>query len=224
MVNRMKRIIITGGSDGLGAELGRQCIADGIEVTCISRTAPDYPATHIACDLTDPDAIDKAADLIIGVAAAAPLDALVNCAGQMSVQSPGNISYAELEQTFRLNVLAPVYLTSRLFETLAAHRADIVNVGSTVGAKAYTRQMAYGASKWAMRGVSENWRLELKDRGCRVIQFNPGGFKSRIFEKATGQKPDLTAYMDAKPLAALLLFILKLPKSVEVSELLVNRK
>ncbi|MDP9196460.1 MAG: hypothetical protein M3O22_06835 [Pseudomonadota bacterium] len=57
-----------------------------------------------------------------------------------------------------------------------------------------------------------------------MIQFNPGGFRSRLVQKFTGTDAGLNGYMDPADLARIMLFMLELPKSVEVSEILVNRK
>lgn len=214
----MKRVIITGASEGLGEALGRLCIENGIEVVCLSRNAPNYPAKHIAVDLTD--------DVAITAAAAAinknyyEFDAIVHCAGVITPQKPDDVGYDAMQQLFKVNVLAPIFLNSQLFSLIRQNGADVLTVGSTVGTKAYVDQAAYGASKWATRGISENLRLELKDTACRVIQFNPGGFKS----KAHGPNADISAYMNPIDLAKTMFFILQLPKQVEVSEILINRK
>jgi NADP-dependent 3-hydroxy acid dehydrogenase YdfG len=95
-----------------------------------------------------------------------------------------------------------------------------------VGFKGYTDQAAYGVSKWAMRGFSVNLQIELKDTACRVISFCPGGFVSRFFAKATGVENNLDPkeWMRAKDLALLMRSILYLPKNMEVSEIVINRK
>jgi NADP-dependent 3-hydroxy acid dehydrogenase YdfG len=73
----------------------------------------------------------------------------------------------------KVNTLAPIFLTSQLFDLIKENEADIMNVGSTVGRKAYANQCAYATSKWALRGTSLNLQLELMKTKCRVIQFNP---------------------------------------------------
>ncbi|MFH1751712.1 MAG: SDR family oxidoreductase, partial [archaeon] len=103
-------------------------------------------------------------------------------------------------------------------------KADIVNVGSTIGFKAYENQCDYVASKYAVCGVNESLKLELKDTGARIIGFHPGGFKSRLHEKAIGKELDLSPFMEPKDLAKLMIFILELPKSVEVTQIIINRK
>lgn len=90
--------------------------------------------------------------------------------------------------------------------------------------KAYENQTAYTSSKWAIRGLTEALRVELKKNDCRVIGFYPGGLKSRFVEKATGVKADMNPYMNTKHIAQIMLNILNLPKDIEVSEIIINRK
>jgi NADP-dependent 3-hydroxy acid dehydrogenase YdfG len=99
-----------------------------------------------------------------------------------------------------------------------------VNVSSTVGLKAYPEQAAYGASKWAMRGFSQNLQVELKSTN-RVISFCVGGFKSDIAKKVTGKDlPDPENWMNPEDISIFMKQILDLPKSMEVSEIVINRK
>ncbi len=142
----------------------------------------------------------------------------------MSLQEADKIEFEELEKLFRVNVFAPIQLISWLFNEIKDNEADIVNVSSTVGFKAYEKQCAYWASKWAVRWVNENFRLEFKWTKTRVIWFNPWWFQSRIFEKATGIKTKLSAYMKAEDVAKVLIQTLELPKNMEVSEIIINRK
>lgn len=220
--NSPMRYLLTGASEGLGAALGTLCTQKGIEVVAISRKKPSYPCHHLKTDLTSQTEIDAAADDIRENFAT--FDALINCAGILSVQKPEDISYEEAERLLSINLLAPIYLTARLLPLIKQNGADILNVGSTVGTKAYADQAAYGASKWGLRGFSLNLQVELQKTSCRTIQFNPGGFKSGIFEKATGQNVDLSKFMEPADLAQLMLTLLHLPKNMEVSEITVNRR
>jgi NADP-dependent 3-hydroxy acid dehydrogenase YdfG len=62
-----------------------------------------------------------------------------------------------------------------------------------------------------MRGASMNLQLELKNTPCRVIQLNPGGFKSDIYKKS-GQTVDTNSYMNLQDIAKIMLFALELPR------------
>lgn len=216
-------IVITGASDGLGQELALLYKERGERVISLSRSLPSDDIDHIKTDLTKPKDVERAAKAVLKIKE--PLRALINCAGVMSIEPLAKITATEVERVFKTNVQSAIQLTSLLVERIKKDNADIVNVASTVGTKAYADQASYGASKWAMRGFSQNLQLELKTTRCRVISFCPGGFVSDIFKKATGkgiQNPN--EWMDPADLAAFMMSILDLPKNMEVSEVIINRK
>ena len=218
----MERVIVTGASSGLGFEISKQLLEKGVEVIGLSRRKPELEVKHIAVDLTKEEEIEKAVETI--KKDFPKFDALINCAGVLNIRALGELKLEEVNDLFKVNVFAPMKLVSGLLGLIKENGSDVVNVGSTVGFKAYESQGAYGASKWALRGFSENARLELKGTKCRVIGFNPGGFKSNIFENATGKKADLSSYMDPEYIAGLMITILELPKNMEVSNIVIARK
>lgn len=218
----MKKVVITGASDGLGKEFAKICVENGVEVVCLSRHKPDYKCFHIRTDLTDESSMNSCTEEIQKLHK--NFDALIHCAGLISVQSPNEITYNELEALMKVNSLAPIFLTSKLFDLIKENEADIMNVGSTVGGKAYPNQCAYGTSKWAIRGTSKNLQLELAKTKSRVMQFNPGGMVTKFFEKYNGEIPDPEVYMNPKDVAEVMFYILNLPKKLEVSDIVINRK
>lgn len=216
--------IITGASDGLGRELAKLFLADKQRVIDIARTAGPEGAVNIKCDLTKPEDIAAACEQLMKEED--KIQALINCAGVFSQSSLDGISASDLSHVYDVNLKAPILLTSGLIEKIKQDGADIVNVSSTVGTKAKQNEAAYSTSKLALRGFSANLQLELKDSLSRVISFCPGGFKSKFFEKATGldSTADNNQWMDPKDVATLLKNILELPKNMEVSEIVINRK
>jgi short-subunit dehydrogenase len=219
----MKRVIITGASEGLGLEISKKFKDEGWGVVGISRHKPQgLNIEYIETDLTQEEEINN---LIKNIEDKySEFDALINCAGMISIEELEDIEYEKTEQLIKLNLIAPMMLVSRLKELILENEADILNVGSSISYKAYEQQSAYGASKWGLKGLTENLRLEFKGSKVRVTSFNPGGFQSKLFEKATGESPDLSKFMDPKDLANIIYFIINTPKSLEVSEILINRK
>jgi NADP-dependent 3-hydroxy acid dehydrogenase YdfG len=217
-------IVITGASDGLGFELAKVYKAAGKKVVNVSRRECEYADTNLLHNLRKGDEIVAAAKEI--EQQDEPLEAIINCAGVLSVQPLGSITEDEVKRTMATNVKAPILLVSSLIERIKKDGTDIVNVSSTVGTKAYADQAVYGASKWAVRGFSANLQVELKDYPCRVISFCPGGFKTKLFEKATGvdNTGDGSEWMKPEDLAQFMKQVLDLPKNMEVSEVLINRK
>ena len=216
-------IITTGASDGLGLQLAKLYKKAGKKVVNISRRECEYADVNLLHNLREGLEIEKAAKELGAISE--PLEAIVNCAGVMSVQPLGKITEDEIKRLMSTNLKSAILLVSNLIERIKKDGTDIINVASTVGTKAYIDQAVYGASKWAMRGFSQNLQLELKDTKCRVISFCPGGFVSEIFEKATGQPiEDPSKWMDPADIAAFMQNILDLPKNMEVSEVIINRK
>ncbi len=218
----MPRILLTWWSEWLWYEVAKIFLWKGFEVVCLSRKKPDLDVIHIPVDLSDEESIAQAVEQI--KTQYASFSALINCAWVLRVEELDAVDYKALEHVFKVNVLAPIILTSSLLGEIKANEADIVNVWSTVWFKAYEQQCAYGSSKRAIRWFNQNLQLELKKTRCRVIGFNPGGFKSTLFEKATWTAVDLSPYMEPKELAKFMVQILELPKNMEVSEVVVNRK
>lgn len=220
----MKRVILTGASDGLGRAFGRKCVECGVEVVALCRTEPDYPCAFLPTDLTDEWSMKEACDKIRKEFSG--FDALINCAGIQKVQENGEVDYGDMEELFRVNTLAPIFLTSELFGCIKESGADILNVGSTCGTKpGYQGEVAYTTSKWGLRGTSYTLQSELKATDCRVIQFNPGGMNTRIKAKDTGiEVTDPENWMKPEDVADVMLYVLNLPKQLEVSEITINRK
>jgi NADP-dependent 3-hydroxy acid dehydrogenase YdfG len=215
-------IIITGASDGLGLHIAKVYKDAGRQVINISRRESQYADINILTDLSEEGSIRSAAAKVLAIGE--PVEALVNCAGVMSLEPLNHVSGDELDRTFDVNVKGPILLVSSLVDRLKEDRADIVNVASTVGLKAYPDQAAYGASKWAMRGFSQNLQLELKNTN-RVISFCVGGFKSDIVKKITGEGlSDPENWMEPQDVAAFMKQILDLPSNMEVSEIIINRR
>lgn len=220
----MKNVVLTGASDGLGRDFGALCAENNMNVIALCRTQPDYKCDFIKTDLSDENAITNACEII--KEKYNKIDMLVNCAGVPGAQKLENITYDVMDNLMKINVMAPIYLTSRLMNLIKESEADILNVGSTCGTKAgYPDQLVYTTSKWAIRGTSYNLQVELKKHNCRVIQFNVGGMNTRMFEKYNGQKIEKPEeWMDPKEIAKFMLNILSLPKSIEVSDITINRK
>ncbi len=220
----MKTILLTGASDGLGKSFGKMCLENNMKVVALCRSKPDYECDFIKTDLTDEVSMSNACQLI--KQKYSNFDALINCAGVPGVQKLEEVTYDVLDDLMKINVLAPIYLVTQLITLIKENEADILNVGSTIGTKeGYPEQIAYTTSKWAIRGTSKNLQLELKKSNCRVIQFNVGGMNTKMHTKWTGKEighPE--EWMKPEDIADIMLYILNLPKKIEISEITINRK
>ena len=217
-------IVITGASDGLGKQLAKLYKEAGKKVVNISRNECEYADENIVLSLREGEQIQEAADAV--VALDGEIEAIVYCAGVLSIQPLGEITEDEIKRLMSTNVKSQILLTSFLADRIKQDKTDIVCVASTVGTKGYVDQAVYGASKWAVRGFAANLQAEFKNMPNRVISFCPGGFATQLFNKATGEDNTLNPdeWMRAEDVALFIKQILDLPKNMEVSEVIVNRK
>ena len=216
-------IVITGASDGLGKEVAKLYKEAEKTVVNISRTECEYADVNICHSLREGTEIEIIANKVLALEE--PIEALINSAGVISVSPIKNITEDEIKRMMSTNIKGKVLLIAKLYDRIVADKTDIVNVSSTLGHKAYEDQMLYGITTWGIRGLSKNLQLEFKGKAIRVISFCPGGFQTRCHEKATGKKivnPD--EWMRVEDVAFALKQTLDLPKNMEVSEIVINRK
>ncbi len=218
----MKRIILTGASGGLGTEIAKVFAENGFEVIGISRSKPIIDIKHISADFTDEKSVESVIETI--KKKYPKFDCLINCAGLLNIKPFNKLEFKDIKDIFMVNIISQIRTTAGLFDNIKKNKADIINIGSTLAFKAYEEQCVYGSSKWAMRGFTKNLQVELADTESRVIDFNPGGMRTQLFKKATGIDVNPNKYMDPKDIAKLLFYIFSLPKNVEVSEIIINRK
>lgn len=214
-------IVITGASDGLGLQIAKLYKEAGETVVNISRRECEYANHNIVLSLREGAEIKEAANQILELTE--PIKALINCVGTFSEEAFGDITEDEIKRLMSTNVKAPMLLTSELIDRIREDEADVLNVISTAGTKGNPAHPVYAASKWAERGYTKALQEELKDTKCRVVSFCPGGMQTGFFEK-TGTNPANDSWMQPKDVAVLAKNILDLPKNIEVSEIIVNRK
>jgi NAD(P)-dependent dehydrogenase (short-subunit alcohol dehydrogenase family) len=122
-----------------------------------------------------------------------PLAGLVNNAG-ISVSGP--LEFVPLEEWRRqldVNVIGQVAVTQALLPALRRARGRIVNIGSVGGKVAAPLLSPYAASKFAMEGITDSLRRELRPLGVHVAIVEPGAIATRIWEKGVAAADDLLA-------------------------------
>jgi 2-hydroxycyclohexanecarboxyl-CoA dehydrogenase len=137
--------------------------------------------THVA-DLRDLDALPS---LVGRIAAAAPIDGLVNCAGVMRVQHVASWRWQDAWDLLALDLLAPLRLQDLVVRGMvAAGAGTIVNVASMAGRVPLRGCAYYGAAKAGLAIASEIARAELAERGVRVVTVYPGPVRSALEQGA----------------------------------------
>lgn len=214
-------IVITGASDGVGLEIAKLYQKAGVKVINVSRRESKYADDNFLADLTIKDELDSATDAIL--ASSEKIEAVVNSIGVFTDYPFGQLDDQEIERVMKTNSSAPMLFISRLFNRIKKDEADVVNVVSRAGMYGSATNPVYSTSKWAERGFTLSLQEALKDTPCRVMSVCPGGIKTDLFEKADAGV-DTKNWMSPEAIAIFVKHILDLPKNMEVSEVLINRK
>ncbi|HEY0296074.1 MAG TPA: SDR family oxidoreductase [Bordetella sp.] len=181
-----KRILITGGSSGIGFALARALLAKGARVAITGRR-PDALAkalrelreispsvSIITADVTTPDG--RGATIGQAIAALGGLDILMNNAGGVRAGRLENTPEAELQAMIDVDLVAPVLLTRAALPALrASGDAMVVNISSGIALIGAPFYAAYAATKAGLARFGESLRREWKGEGIHVLTAYPGG-------------------------------------------------
>jgi 3alpha(or 20beta)-hydroxysteroid dehydrogenase len=160
-------VVVTGAAQGMGAAQAAACTAEGATVVALDvQSAPGVRAHDVASEkdwarLRD----DLAAEFGI-------VHGLVNNAGITHRARLLDVAVADLQRVLSVNLVGPLLGIQALVSLMSAGGA-IVNIGSAAGITAHY-PVAYTASKWALRGVSQVAAMELGPLGIRVNTIHPG--------------------------------------------------
>jgi NAD(P)-dependent dehydrogenase (short-subunit alcohol dehydrogenase family) len=181
-MSKMKRperkiVLITGARSGIGRACADALAVQGHQVFGTSRTPPsETPGfTFLPMDVNDTDSVEAGVQSVLEETGR--LDVVVNNAGFGYGGSVEDTSMAEAQALFETNVFGPKRVCQAVLPTMREQGSGlIVNVSSIGGLMGLPYQGLYSASKFAIEGLSEALRLEMKPFGVKVVMIEPGDF------------------------------------------------
>lgn len=229
-------ILITGASSGLGAALANLYHVDGKSLLITGRNEqrlaqvaesiinkegitgkiPATLSTHPS-DLSDPLSVSALLDNLEH----AP-DTVIHCAGSGYFGAIQEQQPAAIKQLIENNVTTTILLLRELIRRYRDHHVKVVIVMSTAAQVAKAGESTYCAAKWAVRGLVESVRLELKGYPMKLIAVYPGGMATD-FWKTSGADLDTAEFMTAKEAATMLKQALVSTEHGFVSDITINR-
>lgn len=191
-----KTVAVTGGGNGIGRELVLELLRREARVAALdvseaglAQTASlagesvDRMTTHVA-DITDRTAVEALPAAVID--AHGQIDGLINCAGIIQpFVKLGELEYDAIERVMNVNFWGTLYTTKAFLPWLKARPvAHVVNVSSMGGFLPVPGQTIYGASKAAVKLMTEGLHSELMETSVAVTVVFPGAIATHISENS----------------------------------------
>jgi 3-oxoacyl-[acyl-carrier protein] reductase len=189
--------LITGGSSGIGYAIAHTLIQSGARVAITGRDerklkeAADALEAHpIRADVSNEGDVQRTMSEVLKTFG--HLDVLVNNAGFGVFKKLVDMDKAGFEAVFATNVTGAMLMGREAAKHfITRNSGNIVNICSTASLRGAPNGTAYYASKFALRGMTECWRGELRQHNVRVFLINPSEVLTN-FGEAVGyqQKPN----------------------------------
>jgi 3-dehydrosphinganine reductase len=214
-----RTVLVCGGSRGIGLETAREFVLRGSSVCIVARNADDLAAAvadvsasrpqpsqyvdSIACDTTDAERLRPLLDEHVerrGVP-----DYLVNNVGFAYPEYVHNLSLDHFRRNMDVNYYGQLVPTLLLLpHFMSARKGHIANVSSMLGYMGMMGYAAYAPTKFAIVGLTESLRNELKPHGVSFSVLYPPDTETGGFEKENLTKPNETKLMsgNVKPMSA----------------------
>lgn len=213
---RDSRILITGGSAGIGLATARALHEEGARLALTGRSedrlrkvAGELGGVPLAFDMADYEAVDRGADEAIG--ALGGLDVLINNAGTGEFGLLEDLDPGMFERVFAVNVIGPAMLAKKAADHFRGHRGGtIVNIASTAANKGFPGGSVYAASKFALRGLTQCWQAELRKHDVRVIGVNPSEVTTAFGDPDRRERPEQRGKLRPKEIADVIVSVLKM--------------
>jgi NAD(P)-dependent dehydrogenase (short-subunit alcohol dehydrogenase family) len=177
--------LVTGATSGLGKAVAERLSMEGYLVYGTGRNpgkaaAGPAPAEGnlrlLALDVESQESVDGAVSRVIGESGR--LDLLVACAGMGVAGSVEDCPMGEVETQMRVNFLGTVRTLRSCLPQLRKTKGRILVVGSLAGRIGMPFQAFYSSSKFALEGLVESLRYELRPHGVQVCIIEPGDFRT----------------------------------------------
>jgi len=187
---RGAKALVTGGSEGIGKGIAEALKAEGSDVVITGRTRDTLEAAAeelgigwIQGDVGSEE--DARRTVVEFLDRHGRLDILVNNAGIGYFAPLVDMDFDRLQEVYRTNVFGAFLMAREAARQFVKQQSGhLVNISSTSGLRGGQGGTAYASSKFALKGMTECWREELRRHNVRVILVNPSEVVTPFAEKA----------------------------------------
>jgi len=196
-----KIVVITGGSQGFGKALAESFIKEGSNVIISSQeknnleiTSKELSCDYYLADVTSKEDMDKLGKYVIEKYGR--IDIWINNAGiQIAPSLVEEVNIDKLHNLFNVNFFGYFYGCQVTLPYMRKQNDGlIININSTAGLNGKPNISAYSSSKFAIKGLTESIREEIKNSNIKIYEVFPGGMKTDIYKEKYPE--DLNEYME----------------------------
>ena len=220
-----KKILITGGTSGIGKKTAEMLVARGAIVLVTGRSAikvekvkKDLGVLALQFDLSQTENIGVKAKESMAILGGA-VDALINNAGLGVFGSIDELNIKDFHKVFNTNVFGLALLTKEIVANMKAqNQGTIINIGSSASVKGFKYGSIYSASKFALRGLSQCWQAELRPFNIRVCQVNPSEVTTAFAQENRKERQELDNKLAPEEIAHTIIALLEMRNKGYVPE------
>ena len=175
--------LVTGASSGIGAAVARQLSTAGFRVFGASRSTPadQDGVEHIELDVTDDASVARGVERVR--TAAGRIDVLVNNAGYLCSGAVEEVEVEQAEAQFATNYFGVLRVTRAVLPGMRERRAGhIITISSLAGLVPVPFWGHYNASKFAVEGLMETLRHEVRPFSIQVAMVEPGSIRTPFYD------------------------------------------
>lgn len=219
-------IVITGASSGLGAALAKQYDEQDARIHLTGRSEQKLQhvtsqlssnTTYQACDLANHNDVESLFEQLDEVP-----DKIIHCAGSgyfglLEEQNP-----EQIEALIKNNLSSAINVVRESVKRYKAQPVTLVMVMSTAAQQPKAQESTYCAVKWAVKGLIESVRLELKGQPMKIVAVYPGGMATE-FWMTSGKALNTDGFMSVQDAASMIYGALTGLGNGYVSDITVNR-
>ncbi len=222
-----KIALVTGGSVGIGRAVAEALIDGGAKVAITGRdrakleqTAKAIGAHAIQGDVSKEADVERTCREVLD--AFGDLDILINNAGMGVFKPLVEMDLGSFERVIATNVTGAMLMGREAAKLFVARNAGhIVNIASTASLRGAPGGTAYMTSKFALRGMTECWRAELRKHNVRVMQVNPSEVITDFAASAGFEQADHPSKLQVEDIAHMVKAVLEMDDRGFTTELTV---